>query len=336
MFWVLNPKCPIMAKYDYHFNKATLTYEKIERSIAKTLYRVVLPQFTLSIILGILIFIGFSIFFESPAELNLKEANDQMRFKYDMLNKNFDKTASTLSKLQKRDDKIYRMIFEAEPIPNSIRLAGYGGTDKYKNLRGFENSEILISTSKRLDVLSKQIVVQSKSYDEIIELVKNKEKLLACIPAIQPISNKDLTRFGSAFGFRMHPILHVWKMHTGVDLTAPTGTKVYASGDGVVLRADSEASGYGNHIRINHGYGYETLYGHLSKILVRAGQKVKRGDIIGLVGSTGRSTSPHLHYEVRINGDPVNPLNFYYNDLNDEDYEKMIEMSSTADTHVYE
>ncbi len=329
-------KSQIMAKNDFRFNPETLAYEKIERNIAKTLYRVILPQFTLSIILGIFFYIGFSFFIESPAELNLKEANEQMKFEYNLLNKGLDRTASVLAKLQKRDDKIYRTIFQADPIPNSVRLAGYGGSDKYKKLEGFDNSTTIINASKRLDVLSKQIVVQSKSYDEIVNLVKNKEKMLACIPAIQPIANKDLTRFGSAFGYRMHPILHVLKMHTGIDLTAPRGTKIYASGDGVVERADAKARGYGNHIVINHGYGYVTLYGHMSKMLVRAGQKVKRGDVIGLVGSTGRSTAPHLHYEVRMNGKPVNPVNFYYNDLTDEEYQKMIEISSTSNTHIYE
>ena len=325
-----------MAREDYRFNPETLTYEKVEHSFAKTLYRVILPQFTLSIILGIILYTGFSFFFETPAELSVKEDNELLKFKYDMLNVGMDKTAETLAKLQNRDDKIYRMIFEAKPIPNSVRLAGYGGNDKYKFLSEYKSSKIIVPTLKKLDILSKQMVVQSKSYDEIVELVKDKEKMIACLPSIKPIADKDLTRFGSAFGYRVHPIFRIVKMHTGIDLTAPTGTKVYAAGDGIVSRADATSSGYGNHIRLNHGYGYQTVYAHLSKMLVRPGEKVKRGEVIGLVGNTGRSTSPHLHYEVRINGEPVDPVNFYYNDLSDEEYEKMIENSSASDTHVFE
>ncbi len=325
-----------MAKVKYQFNPETLSYTKIENSFSRRFYQALLPQFSVSIILGILFFIAASFTIDSPLERVLKEENETLTLKYEMLNRRLSGTSLRLESLEKRDDNVYRQIFQAAPIPLSIRKAGFGGSDRYKKFEGYKHSSLIIETEKKLDVISKRLVVQSKSYDDIIKLVKHKEKMLASLPAIQPIANKDLTRFGSPFGYRMHPILGYMKLHAGVDLSAPTGTKIYAAGDGYVTKADAASRGYGNHVRINHGYGYATVYGHLSKILIKPGQKVKRGDVIGLVGSTGLSTSPHLHYEVRINNKPVNPVNFYYNDLTDSEYEQMIEMSSKSNTHVFE
>ncbi len=325
-----------MSKHNYRFNHDTLSFEKIEKSILRTIYKVIIPQFLLSSILGIFMFIGTSYIIKSPVEKSLSENNNNLKLKYELLNKSFDKSAKFLDKLQKRDDFVYRMIFQATPIPTSVRNAGFGGSDRYSTLKGYPSSELMVNTSLKLDILSKQMVVQSKSYDEIVNLVKKKEKMLACIPAIQPISSGDLTRFGSGFGLRFHPIIHKMRMHTGIDLTAPTGTKIYAPGDGVVMRVEHSRSGYGNSVRVNHGFGIVTVYAHLSKINIREGQTVKRGDIIGLVGSTGLSTCPHLHYEVRINGTPVNPVNYYYNDLTDEEYKKMTEMAAGEETHSYE
>ena len=325
-----------MAKGNYQFNSETLSFEKIEKQFAKKLYKVVFPQFLLSLILGIVLFSIISNYVESPIESSLIEENNNLILKYKLLSNKLDKTASIIENLENRDDNVYRMIFDAKPISKAKRQAGFGGSDRYAYLKQYKNSDLLINTTRKLDILSKKMLVQSESYNEITELVNDKEKMAASIPAIQPIALDELTRFGSAFGWRMHPIYHRLKMHTGVDLTAPTGTKIYAAGDGIVFRADASNRGYGNHVRINHGYGYVTLYGHMSKMLVRPGQKVKRGDVIGLVGSTGLSTSPHLHYEVRVNGKYVNPVNFYYNDLTDDEYKKMIEVSSTANTHVFE
>lgn len=324
-----------MNKANYQFNPETLSFEKIEKKFSKRLYKVIFPQFILSLILGIIIFSVSSMYIASPAELKLKEKSNELKLKYELLNNQFGKIENTLIKLQTRDDEVYRMIFQVAPVPKSKRLAGIGGGERYKDFKRYKNGNLIIKTSNKTDNIAKRMLVQSESYDEIIDLVNSKEKMASCIPAIQPIALNQLTRFGSAFGRRFHPIDHVWKMHTGVDLTAPRGTPVHASGDGIVARA-GVAGGYGNHIRINHGYGYLTLYGHLSKILVRPGQRVKRGDIIGLVGSTGKSTCPHLHYEVRINGKWVNPINFYYNDLTNEEYQKMLEVSASAETHVYE
>lgn len=324
-----------MSKFTYRFNRATLSYEKVETKFINVLTKKFLPQFTLSLILGITLFFGASSFIKSPAEQKLSEKNNELKFKFELLNKDLDKTAYELNQLEKRDDNVFRMVFQAEPLSEDQRRAGFGGSDRYSNLKYYENSDILINTTKKADILTKRMLVQSESYKDVMNMVNNREEMASCIPAIQPIAIDKLTRFGSAFGRRFHPIYHVWKMHTGIDLTAPTGTPVYAAGDGVVFRADV-AGGYGNHVRINHGYGYVTLYGHLSKILVRAGQKVKRGDLIGLVGSTGTSTSPHLHYEVRVNGDFVNPINFYYNDMTEEEYQQMLISSANANTHVFE
>jgi len=235
-----------------------------------------------------------------------------------------------LLSMEERDDNVYRAIFEAEPIDQNLRQGGVGGVNRYKYLEGYEYSDLPIDLNQRLDRLAKRMVVESKSLDEVINLAKGKEKMLSSIPAIQPVANKDLKRMASGYGYRIDPHYKVRKHHDGMDFTASTGTEVYATGDGKVTRADANSSGYGNHIRIDHGYGYVTLYAHLSKIKVKAGQKVKRGDIIGLVGNTGKSMGPHLHYEVRKEGQPINPINFYFNDLTPEEYAKLIELSNNA------
>ena len=214
---------------------------------------------------------------------------------------------------------------------NALRSkAGYGGIDRYKALEGYDNADLIVETTRKLDKLTKQMYVQSKSFDEIVELAKNKSHMLASIPAIQPISNKDLTRIASGFGYRIHPIYKTTKFHEGLDFSAPIGTDIYATGNGIVKVVENDSRGYGNHVIISHGFGYETLYGHMSKILVRNGQKVNRGDIIGAVGSTGTSTAPHLHYEVIKQGNKIDPISFFYNDLSPEEYQKMIEMSSQS------
>ncbi len=326
----------MMKKIKYQFDRETLSFKKIDISFKDMFFKTILPQSIIAIIFGAVLFLLLNLVIESPLERELREDQNNLLIQYELLNKEMNSSSLQLASMQQRDDDVYRKIFQADAVPSSVRKAGFGGIDKYAYLTGFQNSDIVINTAQQIDLISRQLVVQSKSYDEVIDLVKNKEKMLASMPAIQPISNKDLTRFGSPFGYRMHPILGYLKMHAGVDLTAPTGTNIYAPGDGVVIRADAGSRGYGNHVRINHGYGYITVYGHLSKINVRVGQKVKRGDVIGLVGSTGLSTSPHLHYEVRINNKPVNPLNFYYNDLTDEEFDKMIAMSANANTHIFE
>jgi murein DD-endopeptidase MepM/ murein hydrolase activator NlpD len=202
--------------------------------------------------------------------------------------------------------------------------------NRYEMLEGYDNAEIVVNSTQRLDKLTKEVYVQSKSYDEIIEMAKRREEQLSCLPAIQPISNKDLTRTASGWGYRIHPIYKIRKFHYGMDFTAPTGTEVYATADGTVEIVDQSRRGYGNKIVIDHGFGYKTLYGHLNGFNVRKGQKVKRGDVIGFVGSTGLSTAPHLHYEVHLNGNKVNPISYYFNDLTPEEWDRMIQLSMKA------
>ncbi len=320
----------------YRFNPETLTYELEKSRFTKSFFKSFLPKLLISVSLGIIFFYLFSSFIKSPDDFLADENSNEIKLKYEFLNKELNYTVKTLAELQHRDDDVYRMIFQAEPIPTSKRKAGFGGNTRPKIYPDIENSDILNSTIQKTDILSKVMLVQSESYDEIFDYVKNTEKLASCIPAIQPIALDDLTHFGSSFGMRFHPILKIWRMHDGVDLTAPRGTKIHASGDGIVFRANNTHGGYGKVVKINHGFGYITVYAHMSKILVRPGQHVKRGDVIGLVGSTGLSEAPHLHYEVRINGRPVNPINFYYEDLTDKEYYDMIEASSKAETHIYE
>ncbi len=239
--------------------------------------------------------------------------------------------SNELEEISNRDDKVYRVIFEQDPIPQSIRQAGFGGVNRYTNLENYKYSDFVISILNKSDATIKHLIIQKKSYEEIYKLALNKDKMLRSIPAIQPIPNKNLRRMPSGFGMRKHPIYRSWRMHAGMDFTTSVGTKVYATGDGVVQNIQYSNSGYGNEVIINHGYNYKTLYAHLSRILVKPGQKVKRGDVIANVGNTGLSTGPHLHYEVRKNGIPVNPINYYYNDLTSEEFDKMLEISSSRD-----
>ena len=318
-----------MSKIKYRYNTKTLTYERLELKLKHKVLRVLSYLATGSVFAAITVFIAWN-YFDSPKEKQLKREIEQLNYQYEVLSGKLGEIEDVLGDLQDRDDNIYRVIFEAEPIPDNLRKAGFGGVNRYKDLEGYDNSELMIETSKKLDKISKQLYIQSKSFDEVVKLAKNKSVLLASIPAIQPISNKDLTRLASGFGYRTHPIYKTQHFHTGIDFTANVGTEIYATGDGIVARADAEVQGYGNHVVIDHGFGYETLYGHMSKIAVRAGQKIKRGDIIGYVGNTGTSTGPHLHYEVIKNKNKINPVNFFYNDLSPAEYELVLKLSSKS------
>ena len=307
-----------MAKVKYYYDPETLSYQQIE--LRKR------DKFKNSIIIllgvGLTMFLGFMVlsqFIESPKQKAQKRELENSKLHIELLGKRIEEVTEVLGDLQERDNYIYRSYFEANPIPDEQRKAGFGGVNRYKNLEGFNNSEMIIDVTKRLDVLSKQIVVQSKSLDEIVDLAKAKEKMLASIPAIQPLKAEDLTRMASGYGMRMHPILKIRKMHKGMDFTAPKGTPIYASGNGTVSRANRSAT-FGKVVYIEHGYGYKTVYAHMSKIGVKKGQTVKRGDIIGYVGNTGRSVSAHLHYEVHRNGVAVNPIYYYYGDLTPEEF----------------
>ena len=318
-----------MERFKYKYNPKTVKYEKVKLTWKDKLIRF-FTYFMATVVIAVMYNLVFSIFFDTPKEKGLKRENKQLKLQYEILNKRFDLVENTLNDLQERDNNIYRVIFETDPIPQSIRQAGFGGSERYEKLKQLENSEIVIKTAQRLDQLSKQLYVQSKSYDQIIELSDNKEEMLSSIPAIMPISNKDLTRTASGYGWRIHPIYKIKKFHEGMDFTAPTGTEIYATGDGVVEQVKSTYRGYGKRVVINHGYGYKTRYAHLTDFNVRRGQKVKRGDVIGYVGSTGLSTAPHLHYEVQKGNKKVNPVHYYFNDLTPEQYEKMIFISSNS------
>jgi len=316
-----------MSKVKYYYDSESLSYRKIERKKRTTF------KYAFMFILGAALF-GFlfvfiaSQYIASPKERTLARELHNMELQYELLNKKMKEAESVLANVADRDNNIYRVYFEANPIPEAQRRAGFGGINRYKDLEGFDNSKLIIESNKRLDILQKQIVVQSKSLDEIAVLAKEKENLLAAVPAIQPVNNKDLTRMASGFGMRSDPFTKARKMHWGMDFTAPRGTPVYATGDGIVVRADSGSTGYGNHIRVDHGFGYVSLYGHLYKYNVRKNQKVKRGDLIGFVGSTGRSQAPHLHYEIFKDGQRINPINFYYGSLTAEEYSELLEHAS--------
>ena len=316
-----------MAKIKYYYDTKTLSYKRIELNTFDKFKRT-LSFLSASAVIGLIMVIVFFQFFDSPKEKRLKSEIENLVVQYDILSKKMTQIDLVLDDIQQRDDNIYRVIFEADPIPSSIRKAGFGGVNRYKDIRNFSNSELVIEVTKKADKLSKQLYIQSKSFDEVIDLAKNKADMLVSIPAIQPIANKDLGRVASGYGYRIHPIYKTRKLHTGMDFTAPQGTPIYATGDGKIAKVRRSRRGYGNHVIIDHGYGYQTLYAHMKKYIVYRGQKVKRGEIIGYVGSTGTSVAPHLHYEVMKNKRKINPVNYYYNDLSPEEYDKMLEISS--------
>lgn len=316
-----------MAKHKYHFNTKTLKFEKARVTIKERSLKVLSFLFTTLAFASLVIFLAYN-FLESPMEKMQRRELANMKTQYKILNTRLDQLLLVMQDMQERDDNIYRVIFEQEPIPSSIRKAGFGGIDRYANLRGLKNSELIISTSEKLDVIANQMYVQSKSFDVVFELAKNKEKMLASLPAIQPVRNKDLRRIGSYFGYRTDPFYTIQKFHEGLDFSAPVGTEVYATGDGVVVAVERSRIGYGNHVLIDHGYSYQTLYAHLSNFEVRRGEKVKRGQVIGYIGNTGKSTSPHLHYEVHRNGRPIDPIHFLFNDITADQYEMLIELSA--------
>jgi murein DD-endopeptidase MepM/ murein hydrolase activator NlpD len=310
-----------MAKVKYYYDAENLAYRVIKNTNRKKV-GVVLLFLAASGLFGFLCFVALlnTPFFETPKDKLQAREIENLKINYEILTRRMEQVNEVLADVEERDNNIYRTYFNASPIPEEQRKAGFGGVNRYKELEGYNNSELVINTTKMLDIISKELVVQSKSLDEIAKLAKDKEKLLAAIPAIQPVKNEDLRQMASGFGYRSDPFTKIRKFHAGMDFSARTGTPIYATGDGVVSVADNRMSGYGNRIIIRHGYGYETLYAHLSKFKARVGQRVKRGDVIGYVGSTGRSEAPHLHYEVHKNGEVINPINFYYGNISAKEY----------------
>jgi len=315
-----------MAKTKFYYNSHTQKYEKVKASTWKSILRLTGFLSCAFIFATLLLFLGFT-FLDSPKEKELQRELSRMTLQYDIMQNRLEQVDVVLKDMQERDDNIYRVIFEADPIPLDIRKAGFGGVDRYENLKNFRNSDIMIENARKIDELANSLLVQSKSFEELSSKAKSKSEMIASIPAIQPLSGNNLGRGISGFGSRMHPIYKIRKMHKGIDFAAPKGTPVYATGNGKITAVSSD-HGYGKHIEINHGYGYKTLYAHLNKFAAKKGQKIKRGDLIGYVGNTGSSTGPHLHYEVIKNGVTVNPVNFFYNDLSPVEYAKMLKVSS--------
>lgn len=317
-----------MAKTKYFFNPKTLSYEKYKLSNWKLLLRG-MGVMSFSIILGFIFFLIFSRFVDSPGEKKLKSANSDLQAEIENINQQIGFLSNSISKLKEKDVNVYRSIYETDPPKESnIGDPNPETLEKYNKLRKLPNSELLIELNKKLDELKLLYAKQDKSYDQLLMLAKDKKEFLAKIPAIQPVANKKLERIGSGFGYRQDPFYRTQRFHAGIDFTAPRGVEVYATANGVVKEVKSVLWGYGQHIIISHGNGYETLYAHLSKFNVRPGQKVSRGQLIGLVGSTGKSTAPHLHYEVHKDGTPINPVYFFHNDLTNEEYQLMLERSS--------
>ena len=317
-----------MAKKKFHFNPETLSYEPVEMTLRQKVKRFLIHLIS-GVSSGAVFFFVFVSIVESPEEKQLSLEKSRMQAQYRLLQKQMGEMQLVLNDLQERDDNLYRVVFQADPIPLSVRKGTAANTEYYAQLLNMTNSQIVVSTTQKVNELRKQLYIQSKSYDDLVHLAKNKEEMLLHIPAIQPVLNKDLTRTASGFGWRIDPIYHTRRFHAGMDFTAPTGTDIFATGNGRVVSAGWQ-QGYGNCVEIDHGYGYRTLYGHMHKIGVRVGQKLTRGDVIGTVGSTGKSTGPHLHYEVHFRGKPVNPQNFYFLDLSPEEYDRMVQMSNNA------
>ena len=313
-------------KHNYKFNPHTLTFEKVKVSIKDRL-RVVSFSVALGLVLAVAFtLIGYSVF-DSPKEKRLRRENRQYERKFADMNRKMDLISEELDDLENRDDNIYRTIFEAEPISSEVRNSGIGGVERYKDLQGYENTEIITSTHQRLDDITKRMYIQSLSFDEVYKLAKNKAQHMASMPAILPM-RKNSFSIVSGFGMRYHPILHHQRMHTGIDMAAKKGTPIYATGDGVVEVAGKNSkgfSGYGIVCVINHGNGFKTLYAHMSDVKAVQGKKIKRGELVGHVGTTGLSQAPHLHYEVIQNGKRVDPVYFFFNDLTPSEYEQVLE-----------
>jgi len=318
-----------MKKIKYYYNTNTLRYEKLETPLRVKLLRVFGFIAAALVTAAIISYFAFQ-FVGSPNEKILRSQNENLRYRYKELKDQLKSVEQQMHELEKRDNTVYRAIFEANPIPDSARARDIEMQEEIARVENMKDNELVTSIVRSLNSLRNRIQVQTASYSELDGLVKTKEELLAHTPAIQPVSNKDLDRVASGFGYRIDPIYKTTKFHAGLDFTAPQGTPIYATADGVVTTAGSTGNGYGNHVVINHGYGYETLYGHMFRVKVRSGQKVKRGEVIGYVGSTGKSTGPHCHYEVHKNGEKIDPIYFFYNDLTPEQFDQILKKAAAS------
>ena len=312
-----------MAKIKYFYNPHSLDFEKVTTSVRGLVFRV-FGFLSASIVAGSFFLLLAYNYIDSPKEKILKREIENYNLQTQRLNQKLDRMNRQLHDLQDKDVSIYRAIFEIDPI--KIKQPSYI-SDNYEKLEGYPHSEILIELTKKMDKMTADLNLQSVSFDQLSRLAIRKTEFLACIPAIQPITNRQLKHMASGFGFRLHPIYKTYKMHTGIDFTAPTGTPIYATGNGRVALVELGARGYGNHVVLNHGFGYQTLYGHMSRVKVRPGQKIMRGQLLGYVGNTGLSAAPHLHYEVIKGGKKINPINYFFNDLTEADYAAMREIA---------
>lgn len=312
----------LMRKVYYQYDASSRAYKRVYPTLRQR-FLSFLGRLLKSALLGGLFFMLYWFLVDTPSMGNLMEQNSRLQSQYRLLSRKVDDALLVLSDIEERDDNLYRVLLEADPVPDAVRQSGYYGTNRYAELADMPLSELVISTSQKIDLLEKKLYVQSRSFNEVVDLSREQDNKLACIPAIQPVSNKDMKRTASGYGYRSDPIYHVTNFHRGMDFACDTGTPVYATGNGVVTFATWQ-SGYGNMVVIDHGYGYVTRYAHLSKITVRKGQKVIRGEEIGAVGNTGKSTGPHLHYEVMVGGNNVDPVNYYFMDLDADQYEEMI------------
>jgi murein DD-endopeptidase MepM/ murein hydrolase activator NlpD len=318
-----------MARIKYYYDTETCKYERIKTSTGDLILNTLgILSLTMAMAVGLLLL--YNNYFESPKELLLKNEVKEMEFYYQNMEQELEKLKNQLASMEYRDDNIYRAVLGAEPIDKNIRQGGVGGADRYEEIKNknISHKDLIVELQSTLDNLKRKIYIESKSQDDVVALAENKEKLFAAIPAIQPVANKELIALASGYGMRIHPVYKVLKMHTGVDFAASIGTPIYATADGVVDKTEVSFSGYGKVLEIDHGFGYRTRFAHMHGFAVRQGQKVKRGDLIGYVGDTGLSTAPHLHYEVFVNGVHVNPVHYFFNDLNPAEYEKVIELAS--------
>lgn len=318
-----------MARIKYYYDTETCKYERVRTTTGDIILNI-LGIFSLTLALAVGLLLLHYNYFESPKELMLRNEVAEMEFYYANLKKEVDKLNVILNNMEHRDDNIYRVVLGAEPIESSIREGGVGGSERYAEIRNKSiiHKDVILQLHESVDKLRRKVYIESKSQDELVQMAENKEKLFAAIPAIQPVANKELFALASGFGMRVHPIYKVKKMHWGIDFAAAIGTPIYATADGTVDHTQVSFSGYGKMIEIDHGFGYRTRYAHMHGFVVKEGQHVKRGELIGYVGDTGLSTAPHLHYEVFINRARVNPVHYFFNDLNAAEYEKIIELAS--------
>ncbi|CAN5170811.1 M23 family metallopeptidase [soil metagenome] len=317
-----------MAKIYYYYDPVTLHYKKIEKGIGHSILRAI--QILLITVAGsFALFYGYITYFEHPGIVKLKKDIRDLEANYQALDKQLSTLNQVVSAVEQRDDQVYRAVLGTEPLDKAVRNGGVGGAERYAQLREnrIKDGEYIAELYTKVDQLKRKLYVESISQDELLRIAVEKQNHVAAIPAIQPISNKQLKALASGFGPRLHPFYKVIKMHQGIDFSAPEGTPVYATADGVIAAADTVFVGYGKMMIIDHGRGYQTRYAHLQDFIVKVGARVKRGEAIAYVGNTGQSTAPHLHYEVVLNGLQINPIHFFYNDLTPDEYEKIIQLA---------